>query len=307
MKLQFNLPPHRRAWVLAASTVLTDEETRVRNRCILTVLVCSLLIGLSPLAADPLIRRGIDVFTTPADGRTVTDFSQHPIPAGFFCNRSKAFTGRVALKGLPLATAEPGQLWGGDTVVERLHDAAFNAQGVAVTGLQFRALSLASIHPIKTACGAYHVYVSLAGQQRVTRMSIQRTQDEGGTFTAPLAINARIAFIPVKPGRNKGARKLELTNSINFPATPIPWSFAPGTRTKSIGSVLVDTDGDLVPDTRLPGTSNFSPGRSAERANLNKFYQEQDCPCNGVVCHQYYGDWHCVEQTAPSYCPQLDC
>jgi len=279
----------------------------MRNRSILLMLVCSLLLGLSPLAAAPVIRRGIDVFTTPADGRTVTDFAQHPIPAGFFCSRSKVFTGRVALKGLPLATAEPGQLWGGDTVVERLNDAVFNAQDIAVTGLQLRALSLVSIHPIKTACGAYHVYVSLSGLQPVTRMSIQRTQEEGGTFSAPLALNVRTSFIPVKPTRNKGARKLELTSSVIFPGIPVPWSFAAETRTKRIGSVLVDTDGNLTPDTRLPGTSNFSPGRSPERVNQNKIYLEEDCPCNGVVCHQYYGDWHCVETTAPPYCPQLDC
>src|SRR5215208_2456595 len=169
MKLPFDLPPHRQAWVLAALTVLTDKEARVRNRSILVMLVCSLLLGLSPLAADPLIRRGIDVFTTLGDGKTFYDSAQNPIPAGFFCNRSKAFTGRVEFKGLPLATAQPGQLWDADTVVERLHDAVFNTQGVAVTGLQFRALSLVSIHPIKTACGAYHAYVSLGGQQRVTR------------------------------------------------------------------------------------------------------------------------------------------
>jgi hypothetical protein len=64
----------------------------------------------------------------------------------------------MVFKGLPLATGTPGQLWGADTVVERLNDAAFNAEGVAMTGLQFRALSLVSIRPIKTACGTYYAY-----------------------------------------------------------------------------------------------------------------------------------------------------
>lgn len=99
------------------------------------MLVSSLLLGLSPLSANPVIQRGIDVFTTWGDGRTFYDFSYNPIPASFFCKGSKAFTGRVAFKGLPLATGEPGQLWGADTVIERLDDAVFNDKGVAVTRL----------------------------------------------------------------------------------------------------------------------------------------------------------------------------
>ena len=64
------------------------------KKSVLAVLVFSLLLGLSPLAAEPVIRRGIDVFTTVGRGRTFYDFAQNPIPAGFFCARSKAFTGR---------------------------------------------------------------------------------------------------------------------------------------------------------------------------------------------------------------------
>ena len=60
----------------------------MRNRTVFSGLVLSLLLGLSPLSADPLIRRGIDVFATRGDGKTFYDFSQSPIPAGFFCDRS---------------------------------------------------------------------------------------------------------------------------------------------------------------------------------------------------------------------------
>src|ERR1044071_4098843 len=144
--------------------------------------------------ADPVIRRGIATFVTPADGKTFYDFAQSPIPTGFFCNRSKAFTGRVAFKGLPLTTAVPGQLGSTDTLIERLDDAAFDADGVATTRLQFRALSLVSIRPIKTSCGAFHAYVSLGGQQRLTRMSIRRTEEGGGSFEAPLAVDVRVTF-----------------------------------------------------------------------------------------------------------------
>jgi hypothetical protein len=269
----------------------------VRNRSILAALIFSLLLGFSPLAADPVIQRGIDLFTTLADGRTSYDFAKTPIPAGFFCARSKAFTGRIALKGLPLATAAPGQLRRADTVLERLDDAVFDAEGIATTRLQFRALSLVSIAPIKTACGAFHAYVSLGGEQRVTRMNIQRTQEGGGTFDAPLAVNARMTFIPVKRPRDKAVRKLELTGSFTFPPSSIPWSFENGARTKRIGPVHVDTDGNLAPDTLLPGTSNFLPGKSPDLLKLG------DC-CVYTTCHTdpSTGKFHCTTSPLPSYC-----
>ncbi|HEY2294573.1 MAG TPA: hypothetical protein VGM86_28060, partial [Thermoanaerobaculia bacterium] len=184
----------------------------MRSRAILlSTLTVAFLAVVSPLAADTVIHRGIDTFTTTANGTTFYDFAQSPIPAGFFCKSSAAFTGRVAFKGLPLETGAPGQLHSADTVIERLDDAVFDASGTAVTRIQFRALSLVSISPLKTACGSFHVYVTLAGKQRETTMRIYRTSDGGGHFLAPLAVDARLSFIPVKPARDKAARKLDLT------------------------------------------------------------------------------------------------
>jgi hypothetical protein len=271
----------------------------MRNKGLLAALAVLLVVGIPPLAADTVIQRGIDVFTTTSDGSTYYDFAKNPIPAGFFCKNSEAFTGRVAFKGLPLATGAPGQLGNADTVVERLDDAAFNARGTAVTRIQFRALSLVSIAPIKTACGAFHVYVSLADKQRVTMMSIFRTQKDGGTFVAPLAVNMRLSFIPVKPPRNKGSRKLELTGSVTFPARSLPWSMTGGPSTKQISSAVIDTNGDLTPDTRLFGTSNFWPGRRPRASTAPIETGEcQMCP----VCHYNAEDFHCVDvETCPPY------
>jgi hypothetical protein len=281
----------------------------VRKRSILAALVFSLLLGLSPLAADSTIQRGIDIFTTAGDGRTYYDFAQNPIPAGFFCKGSKPFTGRVAFKGLPLATGTPGQLWNADTVIERLDDAVFDATGTAVTRIQFRALSLVSTAPIKTSCGAFHVYVSLGGKQRVTTMNIYRTQEGGGNFVAPLAVNTRVTFISVKPARNKAARKLELAADFTFPASPLPWSFQEGARAKRIGSVTVDTNGDLTPDTLLPGTSNFSPGSSPDRFLSKAYYGECPDPCAGPTCHwdPSTAKEHCTYPTRPPYCEMTLC
>jgi hypothetical protein len=270
-----------------------DKETCVRNRIVLTILASSLLLGLSPLSADPIIQRGIDAFTTLGDGKTFFDFSHSPIPAGFFCKGSKAFTGRVAFKGLPLAVNPPGQLGKVDTIVERLDDAAFDDKGIAVTRVQFRALSLVSIAPIKTACGAFHIYVSLDGKQRVTTMNILRTQEGGGSFVAPIAVDARVTFIPVKPARNRGARQLELHRSFTFPAAPLPWSLLAGTA-KRTGAVVVDTNGDLNPDALLSGTSNFLAGQSPNRLKAITGYCTC-CPSDaGYTCHDANGEQHCT-------------
>lgn len=147
-----------------------------------------------------------------------------------------------------------------------------------------------STAPVKTSCGAFHVYVSLDGQQRVTTMNILRTQEGGGNFVAPLAVDTRMTFIPVKPARNKSARKLELKASITFPASLIPWSFREGAVEKRIGRAVVDTNGDLAPDTPLPGTSNFSPGKSPDLTKA--LIGDGSCACR-ETCHAAEGHEHC--------------
>jgi hypothetical protein len=278
----------------------------MRNRIVL-LLMALLVIGLPLLAAETTVQRGIDVFTTPGNGTTFVDFGQNPLPAGFFCKSSAAFTERVALKGLPLATGTPGQLWGADTVVELLDDAVFDRYGVASTRIQFRALSMVSVAPIKTACGAFHVYVSLAGPQRTTAMTIYRTEKNGGNFVAPLAISARLTFISVKPTRNKQARVLEVTKSFTFPAIPVPWRFQDNVKARSIGPVVVDTDGDLIPDTQLPGRSSFVGGPLTKHSSVNKIGTLCPDPCTGMVCHDGGGEMHCYYATQPPDCLAMEC
>lgn len=169
-----------------------------------------------------------------------------------------------------------------------------------MTRIQFRALSLVSVAPLKTSCGSFHAYVSLGGKQLVTTMSIHRTQEGGGSFLAPLAVDARITFIPAKPAaRNKGARKLELTGRFNFPPTALPWGLADGARAKRVGPVVVDTNGDLNPDTLLPGTSNFAPDQLPKALTSDNKSEEFGSCC--MTCHTDPSTWkqHC---TYPSYC-----
>ena len=237
----------------------------------------------SASAADRVIQNGIDGWATTEDGSTFIDFAKHPLPAGFFCPSSAPFTGRVALRGEPIVTGTPGALGAADTIVQRLDDAAFNRRGVAVTRIQFRALSLKSIEPIETGCGQFTAFASLDGVQPVTRMVITRENEKGGRFSAPLSLNVKMSFQPV--GKVVG-EALEFPVAVRFPGTvSVPW------RTKAVapepaGFVLVDTDGDRVADTYLPGTSNFLAGHSsrpraaAEKAGRN-------------ICHEGDGHLHC--------------
>lgn len=261
------------------------------------MLVAVLLLVVSPLAAagDPVIKRGIDVFNTLPNGKTFYDFAKSPIPAGFLCKGSPALTGRVALRGLPLQTEIAGQLRSADTIVERLDDAAFDANGLAVTRIKFRALSMVSMAPIRTSCGSFHVYVTLAEKQRTTTMRIYRTSERGGNFHAPLSIVTRISFVPTK---GESLRRLEIQGIVNFPGKAIPWSFADNSDMKKIaGSVFVDTNGDLTPDTRLPSTSNFASGWPSDgfKVATAQAGGSGDCsPCGPEVCHDADGEQHCT-------------
>jgi hypothetical protein len=267
------------------STSRTEKEAHVKKTVGLAVM---LLLVLSHLAAaDPVIKPGIDVFRTLGKGKTYYDFGKKPIPAGFFCDSSPAFTSRVALKGLPVTTKIPGQLAEMDTIIERLDPAVFNEQGVAETRVRFRAVSMVSVAPIKTSCGAYHVYVTLAGKQPITKMRIHRTQEGGGTFRAPLAAKVSLTFVPVE---ERNARHLKLKGSVSFPAQDISWSFSEGTGMKQFASAVVDTDGDLIPDTRLPGTSNFAASYPPE--GIRSIFDEAGCSC--CTCHAADGEMHCT-------------
>jgi hypothetical protein len=275
----------------------------VRHKWILAVFLTALSLSLSPLAAADglVIKRGIDVFTTTANGKTSYDFAKNPIPAGFFCEDSAAFTSRVTLRGLPIETAAPGQLRGADTVVERLDDASFDRNGVAVTRMRLRALSLVSIAPIRTSCGAFHVYLTLAGQQRVTTMRIYRTHDRGGSFEAPIDVSARFTFVPVK---GRSSRKLELTGHFTFPAKAVSWSLEGGPGMKRIASAVIDTNGDLTPDTRLPGTSNFAVGWSPK--DIRRMTAGSCMLCEPENCHEEDGKYHCtgaIYACYPANCP----
>jgi hypothetical protein len=256
----------------------------------LGLLAVLLLIALPTFAADRVIQSGIDPWKTPGNGTTFIDFSKNPIPAGFFCFKSTPFTGRVVFRGVPVATREPGALGKTDTIVQRLDDAVFDASGVANTRIQVRVLHLVSVEPIKTACGAYTVEVRLNGEQPVTNMRIVRTNESGGRFYAPIAINGKLVFTSASGGSSE---ILEMAKNVRFPADPaIAWFDNPApNQVRWTGFVQVDTDNDRVPDTYLPGTSaNFAAGASNRPGRGGKGVETQI----RTDCHYEEGEMHCT-------------
>jgi hypothetical protein len=260
------------------------------NKASCLVVLLTVLLAVPAVAADRVIYNGIDLWRTTGNGSTYADFAKTPIPAGFFCFNSEPFTGRVPFKGVPVATSVPGVLGATDTIVQRLDDAVFDRRGVATTRIQVRSLNFESLAPVKTACGDFVAKLSLEGEQPITRMRIIRENARGGRFVAPIAVNIKISFTPI--GR-PDTEPLEIRKSLRFPPLPNQRWESLGARGtgKALGFVLADTDGDRVPDTFVPGTSNFGVGLMRTT--------KADCqfsPDNPIIdCHYVEEDGeHCV-------------
>lgn len=250
---------------------------------------CLSLAGAAAAApAADTVYAGIDTWITRGDGSSFTDFAGEPIPAGFFCAGSAPFTGKVIWRGAPIATDERQAEV--DTIVQRLDDAAFNRRGKATTRIQVKALSLESLAPIETNCGAFHVTTTLSGRQPITRMEIFLEEENGGRYLAPLSLQIKLRFTPAD---RKAERPLELTRRFQLAADPrAQWAFAREASSGTRGTVRVDTDGDGLPETWLPRNSNFAPGLAPGQDKVT------GCTTQ-TVCHagvQLEGSTHCTER-----------
>jgi hypothetical protein len=229
----------------------------MKKLSLFTIIAFAILLAAPAFAADRVITNGIDLWRTPGDGTTFADFSKQSLPAGFFCHKSEPFTGRVALKGVPIASN--GAVGDADTIIQRLDNATFNKRGVARTRIQMRAMQFESMAPVETACGQYKLRVTLDGQQPITTMRIVRDNEKGGRFFAPIHVNVKLVFEPV--GR-VSTEALEVRKALRFPPAKLQeWSV---NKPVVEGFVKVDTDSDGILDTFLPGgTSGFMAGLSA--------------------------------------------
>jgi hypothetical protein len=215
------------------------------------------LAAIPAIAAGPMVRAGIDPWVTIPEGTRV-DFKHNPLPAGFFCTSSPAFTGKIWMRGVPLAADNP-QFARFDTIVERLDNAVFDSRGVAHTRFQVRALQLEGINTFKNRCGEYHVQVTLDGEQPITKMRILRQNNQGGRFILTVKMNTKVIFTRV----DNPAERLEFSYPVKFSPSPYHlWSYRNVRQhSRAVRGAMIDTDWDGSLDTTIRGTSNFAAGQ----------------------------------------------
>jgi hypothetical protein len=194
-----------------------------------------------------------------------------------------------------LTALRPFALRGTDGRLTQLDAAAFQGQEAASTRIQVKAISFASVRPVQTGCGTANVSASLAGEQPITEMLIVRDHEKGGHFYAPLSLQVKLTFTPVR-----GGAPVEVVRPIQFPAKPLSvWAEVPAREVVYDSFVRVDTDADGTVDVMLPGTSNFAAGFK-DRPARGRGAQEKAAYigvpyCNGLGA---YYDVHC-HQTVP--------
>lgn len=241
-----------------------------------------LVLAVAPaMALDRVLDSGLDIWITRGSA-TFIAFDSDPLPADFFCSGSRPFASKIGFKGVPVATLPEGALGQSDTILQRLDDAVFDENGVAVTRLQIRALQFVGKELLKNECGSFQVRVGLNGEQPITEMRIIRESANGGRFSAEVAVNAKVVFTPV----NHKGEVLEVAREVRFPPRLNNfWSHRPGNNGVEFeGFVVVDTDSDGQPDTFLPGTSrNFAAGWHPEKPNTDIFRRIQEAQTNAEV------------------------
>jgi hypothetical protein len=251
----------------------------------------------SPILADNTIRSGTDFWETQNNGSTYVDLN---LPAGFFCANSAPFSGRVTLAGSPIATSPAGVLGRTDTVIERLGDATFDANNVATVNAIVRAASFKGTASITiTGCSGsalWDVRSSAAPTQAPFPVTIRRSGPTatGGSFDSSVSIAPRLTFIQQGAGLT---RTLDQA-TIVFSTAGAEWTHVPGSGgVTSSSSVQIDADGDGVPETTVPRTSNFAPGWSP--------FTKPGCtaaPCPVPIPHQAPSHSHWVIPPSPN-CP----
>lgn len=272
----------------------------------LIVLALALLAVAPAFAEVATVAGGIDVWYTPGDGSSYLDLADTPIPAGFLCANSRPFDGRILWKGNPVSSAPDGALGGADTIVQRLDDVTFDDAGHGVTRLQVKSLSLVGLRPIRTRCGTFQVSANLHGEQPITTMEIVRQGADWGTYQASLALNVALTFTPVDRGGpvHKAARTFVVDTPMTLESDLARWSAkqpAPDRQSAQLGGfVMVDTTGDLQPDTLLPGQSDFfTLGHAVPNKVVSIIEPGEDCtpPYPWSVCHSSGtpGKCHCTD------------
>jgi hypothetical protein len=245
---------------------------------------------------------GLDLWHTAGDGNTFYSMKDSPIPAGFFCEDSEAFSGSLDFDGVPIKTEPEGALGKIDTIIERLDFAPYDQNGLAYTRLVARALNLKSRAPIENECGTWDVFVTLAKTQPVTEGNFIRDEFDKGRFSLDLVLNFRMVFTL----RGQEEIQRELVRTIHFSKfLEIPYTVHVRTETVSPNKwapnneITFDSNGDGKPDMTYPSMDAQTYETFATLGDrplqADKIAPTLQILPTGAYCHVYENDhMHCV-------------
>jgi len=217
--------------------------------------IALLSLGSLLFAGEPRIPAGFDTWETLGGGLTYMSFEEEPIPADFFCEGCAAFTGRISIDGVPLATDPPGLFGRTDTIIERLDEAVFEGD-TAFSRIRVKAMHLIADQPLYNPGGAWDITVGLTPDQPVTTVDYTKKNANSGVFNAELVLNVRLTFT----NQDGDVRSIDRTVHFNGfdqapytlldPAAPTRFGKrADGER--GMVSFMVDTDADGQPDSPM--------------------------------------------------------
>jgi hypothetical protein len=178
---------------------------------------------------------GFDFLSTVAAKTSFAFEGAFVIPANFFADGSRPFSGRVAFKGVPIGTFREQKVGNTDTVVERKSMPALRVGGEGRTEIELVALSLASVDPIRVQIGGrtelWDVKVQPSPSHPSTgTLAIRQVSKEGGTAISELTVYPLFTFVARKEGTQKqldvGRQQLPPTaaGALTLRATNIPWA-----------------------------------------------------------------------------------
>jgi hypothetical protein len=177
-----------------------------------------------------------DLFRT-SPGTNFDFKGEFTIPAGFFGEGSQSFSGKVALKGVPLGSFRDHKTGDADFVVERktrLAPAAGSPSPQKVE-LELAALSLQSTAPIKVRVGKktelWNVKVGVSPSHPSTgNMAIKQRNAQGGTADWDLTVYPLFTFTrqidKAEKTLDTGTLKLasDAAKQLTLQASNSPWS-----------------------------------------------------------------------------------
>lgn len=220
----------------------------------LGVLLAVLAMAWLPVTAGATgpVLAGIDLFAS-ANG-TGINFSDNPIPAGFFPGCSTGFAGFIPMKGKPIA-ASP-LINPADTIITRLQTANITVGQSATIQIQATAICLVNNAWVDPCGNTWKVSARLATAQGLGSMTIIHSLPSGGTFNSSLPVNGEVTFTDGVTTLGPVADRITMTQ------TGACWSHTPGPGAITVtGPVTIDRNCDGALDTTLPtGTTNFFPG-----------------------------------------------